>query len=217
MTLIISLAENDLDLANAAIEAGADAIKIHTNTYHRASGNTFGTAESYNSFLQELRKRFNGPIGVVPGDHLDKISKSELQQLEHYGCSFYSIYAHHHPSWMIGEGTWDRTYAISHLDTRLLGSPAALGFTALEASIIPSEEYGTPLRLDDLLNYQFLVNSIDVPVLVPSQRKLIPKDVRPLNTVGVKGVLLGAVVTEDRPETIYEKVSQFRKAIDELG
>jgi hypothetical protein len=217
MTLIVSLAQNDADLANAAIEACADCIKIHSNTYHRASGNTFGPAKSYQSFIQMLRKKFDGPIGVVPGDQLDKVTRGELQLLEEYGCNFYSIYAHHHPSWMLEEGKWERTYAISNLDPILLGNPSSLGITALEASIIPGEEYGSQLRLDDLLKYQFITKNTDIPVLVPSQRRLLPSDIRPLHAAGVKGVLLGAVVTGNKPESIYDQVSQFRKAIDTLG
>ena len=42
-TVVVSLPANDLDLARAALDAGAQAIKVHCNVWHRASGHTFGT------------------------------------------------------------------------------------------------------------------------------------------------------------------------------
>ena len=36
-TLVVSLPSNDLELAKAALEGGADAVKVHCNVWHRAS------------------------------------------------------------------------------------------------------------------------------------------------------------------------------------
>jgi len=37
-TLVVSLPENNLELARAALEGGAQAIKVHANVWHRSSG-----------------------------------------------------------------------------------------------------------------------------------------------------------------------------------
>jgi hypothetical protein len=37
MTLVVSLPENDYDLARLAWENGADAIKVHINVFHNAT------------------------------------------------------------------------------------------------------------------------------------------------------------------------------------
>ena len=42
--LAVSLPLNDIALAKAAEEAGADALKIHINVHHDASGTHFGWA-----------------------------------------------------------------------------------------------------------------------------------------------------------------------------
>lgn len=42
-TLVASLPANRIDLAKAALEGGAQAIKVHMNVWHRASNNTFGS------------------------------------------------------------------------------------------------------------------------------------------------------------------------------
>ena len=60
MCLIASIPENNYEIAKAAWEAGADAVKVHINVWHRASNNTFGTLEQnqevYNSAIESAIK-----------------------------------------------------------------------------------------------------------------------------------------------------------------
>ena len=67
-TLVVSLPANDLNLAKAALEGGADAVKVHCNVWHRASGHTFGTFEENKDFLKDLISLCGDvPVGLVPG------------------------------------------------------------------------------------------------------------------------------------------------------
>ncbi|MEC1526179.1 hypothetical protein P9D43_29765 [Neobacillus niacini] len=217
MTLIVSLPENRFDLAKAAIQAGADAIKLHVNVNHRASGNIFESVDSYVEVFRSIRDDFSGPLGIVPGGSFEDIRQSEMEQLIALGFNFYSIYAHDKPSWMLGLDKIEKTFAISSdYSLNTLGKVYHLGITALEASIIPGEEYGTPLTFRDVLAYNWLVQHVDVPVLVPSQRKLVPSDISILANAGVKAVMLGAIVIGNTEESIQERISLFRKAIDLL-
>lgn len=217
MTLIVSLPENRLDLARAAIHTGVDAVKLHVNVNHRASGNLFESVESYVEIFRSIRDEFSGPLGIVPGGSFGDIKQSEMEQLIALGFNFYSIYAHDKPSWMLGLDKIEKTFAISSdysLDT--IGNVKHLGVTALEASIIRGEEYGTPLTFKDVLAYNWLVQHVDVPVLVPSQRKLVPSDIPLLAKAGVKAVMLGAIVIGHTEESIQHAIISFRNAIDSL-
>jgi hypothetical protein len=217
MTLIVSLPENRVELAKAAIHAGVDAIKLHVNVEHRASGNHFTSVESYFDIFRKIRDEFSGPLGIVPGGSFEDIKQSEMEKLIGLGFNFYSIYAHHHPSWMLSLKRIDKTFAISSdYNFRSIGHVGHLGVSALEASIIPGEEYGTPLTLKDVLAYQSLVQQVDVPVLVPSQRKLVPSDIPLLAKAGVKAVMLGAIVIGHTEDRIQSEITSFRKAIDSL-
>jgi hypothetical protein len=217
MTLIVSLPENRFDLAKAAIQTGVDAVKLHVNVNHRASGNVFKSVESYVEEFRSIRDEFSGPLGIVPGGSFNDISQSEMEQLISLGFNFYSIYAHNKPSWMLGLDNIEKTFAISsHYLLNQLGKVKHLGVTALEASIIPGVEYGTPLTFKDVLAYNWLVQNVDVPVLVPSQRKLVPSDIPILANAGVKAVMLGAIVTGNTEESIQQAISNFRNEIDSL-
>ncbi|NWQ42758.1 hypothetical protein MLOOGBEN_18810 [Bacillus sp. EB106-08-02-XG196] len=217
MTLIVSLPENRFDLAKAAIHAGVDAVKLHVNVNHRASGNVFNSVESYDEIFRSIRDEFSGPLGIVPGGSFGDISQGEMEQLIALGFNFYSIYAHDKPSWMLVLDKIEKTFAISsEYDLNAIGNVKHLGVSALEASIIPGEEYGTPLTFKDVLAYNTLVQNVDIPVLVPSQRKLVPSDIPILAKAGVKAVMLGAIVIGHTEETIQTAIRSFRNAIDSL-
>lgn len=217
MTLIVSLPENNLELAKTALSEGADGVKMHVNVEHRASGNKFLSTEEYLEVFKQIRLEYKGPLGIVPGGSLEDIRKSELEVLSKAGFNYFSIYAHHMPSWMMEFPGMEKTFAIS-ADYRLeqMCQLKDLGITALEASIVPGEEYGSPLTFKDILAYKFLVEKLDIPVLIPSQRRLVTEDIPLLSQAGVKGVMLGAMVTGNTVENMKKIVSNFRNAIDVL-
>lgn len=218
LSLVVSLPANDAALAKAALEEGADGLKVHYNVGHRASGNHFGPLDEYIEIFREIRKQFDGPLGVVPSGSVEGARREDIGRLAELGFDFFSIYAHHLPSFMLGELGMDRTFAINEqYDLSIVKSARYYGFTALEASIIPGTEYGTPLCFADVLKYRYLVEQAQVPVMVPSQRKLIPEDVEPLRDTGVKAIMLGAIVTGKTEQQLRKAVSGFRNAIDRLS
>ena len=72
--LIASLPGNRLDLAKAAVECGADVVKVHMNVQHRASGLHFGTFEEEKETLQEILSVAKGPCGIVAGNSVQDLS-----------------------------------------------------------------------------------------------------------------------------------------------
>ncbi|MEK4006647.1 hypothetical protein [Paenibacillus sp. FSL H3-0333] len=218
LSLFVSLPANDVRLAKAALEEGADALKVHFNVGHRASGTHFGPLEGYEDIFSEIRSSFDGPLGVVPSGSLEGVAEEEIRRLAPLGFDFYSIYAHHLPSFMLEDHGLDRTFAINDTyDLSQVQAGAQFGITALEASIVPGSEYGTGLSFADLLKYRYLADHSGLPVLVPSQRKLVTGDIPSLQHAGVKAIMLGAVVTGKTEDELRRAVSWFRGAIDKLS
>lgn len=140
LSLVVSLPENDIGLARAAMEEGADALKVHYNVGHRASGNHFGPLDMYAEVFRAIRSEFGGPLGVVPSGSIDGARREDVEGLSGLGFDFYSIYAHHLPSFMLNDLGLDPTFAINEeYDASLVTSAAHFGFTALEASIVPGK------------------------------------------------------------------------------
>ncbi|MEK8126440.1 hypothetical protein WMW72_00770 [Paenibacillus filicis] len=215
LQLYVSLPANDPALAEAALAEGADGLKVHINVGHRASGNNFGPLSAYTDTMTHIRSLFDGPLGIVPGGSLDSVREEEIEALPALGVDFTSIYAFHMSSFLLRFPKLSRTFAIdSSFDLRLVEGAGAFGVEALEASVVPGDEYGTSLTFADLLKYRWLVQHSGLPVIVPSQRKIGSADIPALIDSGIKVLLIGAVVTGKDADGIRRAVAELRNAID---
>ncbi|SHJ35725.1 hypothetical protein SAMN05444401_2893 [Clostridium amylolyticum] len=217
MTLVVSLPENSFEMAKAAYEAGAQALKMHINVHHRASGNDFGNFQSGKELFRSISREFNVPLGVVPGGQDAFATKEEMQQLEDMGVDFYSAYYHHLPANIADTKKLTRMVAIdNNYNEVILRGIENSPMEVLEASIMPGESYGQPLYFRDLMQYSAIASTISKPVLVPTQKKIKPEEIKLLHEVGVKAIMIGAVVTTKDIENLKKVTSEFREAIERL-
>jgi hypothetical protein len=217
-TLVVSLPANKLDLAKAALAGGAQALKVHMNVWHRASGNTFGDFNANRNFMEDLIKLSGDtPVGLVPGGEDAFISPEELRALEAMGLDFFSAYSHHLPVFMLKSRlskmvALDYTYTQNTLDA-VRDAP----IDVLEASIMGGDQYGKPLRYADILRYADAAGKTKKPVLIPTQKKILPEETPALFEAGCRAIMIGAVVMgEGSPGECEKAAAAFRRAIDAL-
>lgn len=198
-TLLVSLPQNDLSLARAALEGGAQGLKVHINVEHFASGTRFGSLEEERDNLRpivELAQEFNASIGVVPGAGGNFASRDDFKELADMGIDYFDAYPADAPAWVFEQNDLNIMMAAFHganMDEFI--EFEHLGMTLCEASILPHEEYGKPLTALDLARYANLVDYLEVPIIVPSQKLIVPADIPALQKTGVHGLLIGAIVT----------------------
>lgn len=216
-SVIAALPRNDLSLARAALEGGAQAVKVHCNVWHRASGNTFGTFAENRAFLRELIALCGEvPVGLVPGGADAYITAEERLELEEMGLSFFSSYAQYVPCHMLDSTRLAKMVAIGADYTQnTLDAVRASVIDVLECSIQPGENYGTSMNYADLLRYSDIAAKTAKPCVVPTQRQIRPEEVRHLAAAGCKAVMIGAIVMGDaQPEDVKRAASAFREAAD---
>lgn len=216
MSLMVSLARNELALAQAAVDGGADVLKTHVNVEHRASGTIFGTVEEERPALEQILG-LGVPVGLVAGGE-GRVTRDQLASARELSFAFFDVYFHHAPSWYVSAapeggavGGFADTDPIERAST-LRG----LGIDAVEASLTPHAQYGTPLHLARVSDIARLRAVSGLPVIVPSQHALTPQDVPALARAGASALLIGVVVTGDTPEQVQEVTAAFRAAIDAL-
>ncbi|NMA62324.1 MAG: hypothetical protein GX956_10615 [Firmicutes bacterium] len=214
LTLVYSLPENKIELAEAALAAGADAIKVHISVHHHASGTHFGSLEDEWGVLTDILKLAGDKcVGIVPGGGR-VIKPEEIYPLKEMGFTFVSFYAHHCSPEILSIPGIEKMVAPDYTYSSFeLQNWAKWGVDVIETSIIDPNGYGEPLNLRDLGRYNALTQ-FGLPLLVPTQRKLTPSDLPSLIKAGVQGVMLGAVVTGKEPENVYIAIKEFRQAID---
>ncbi|MDR1575010.1 MAG: hypothetical protein LBS37_03305 [Treponema sp.] len=220
-TLVVSLPENSIDLAKAAIRGGAQAIKAHVNVWHRASGHTFGAFAENRDFLKELVQTAGEvPVGLVPGAADAFVTADERDEMETLGIDFFSSYASCLPIYMMDSVQLSRMAAIDDSYTQnTLDGVNRYPPDVLECSIQPGGSYGQILTYADILRYADIAAKVNIPVLVPSQKRINPGDIHHLFAAGCKAVMIGAVVMgkEPDPNSLERVTAGFAEAIYSLG
>ena len=212
--LIVSIPGNHVEMAQAAAAAGADAVKTHISVTHHASGITFGKLEQERAALEEIITAVNIPVGLVPGEDL-AISAETMHTISEMGFAFIDGYAQTLPAWL-HSGKMDYWASINPTYTSVeMQHLADLPWVdVIEAAVIPSDAYGQLLSIRDLARYHEIAKSLAKPFVVPSQRKLRIEDVPSLLAVGVKNIMIGAVVTGMDVTGIETATRAFRRALD---
>lgn len=218
LALIASLPRNDPELAQAALDAGVDAVKIHINVHHHASNTHFGTIDEEMVGLEGILKAAGEhPSGIVPfGSAMD--DPLTCSRLADMGFDFFSLYLSHAVVGCLpAPERVARMLALSVSD----GIDLACGLDALpvqvcELSIMHGDTYGQPLTYHDLLRYRTLRQIIRMPLVVPSQHAITPQAVPDLAATGVEGLMIGSVVAGKTAQSWKEAVKAFRRAIDQI-
>ena len=226
MKLIVSLPRNEPQLAIAAANAGADAIKLHMNVEHRASGTRFGSYSEEIGVIREISSSVNCSVGLMPGADIASLpTKDEMLALHEAGIDFVDIYTQHMPLWFLDlpqklivaydsfDGFVEPAFYMSHVYWPR-GSNRNRIFM-VEASIARPEDYGKPFSFHDARRLRILQEYVDAPLLVPTQKHITADDVRWLVRTGTGGLMIGAIVSGTTAESIGEATQRYRSAIDD--
>lgn len=213
--LVVALPANSVEMARAAEEAGADAIKVHLNITHRATGRRFGSLQAERPALEAILRSVQIPVGIVPA--AESADPAEMAQVASMPFDFVDMFAHFMPAWLLKLGRWGRMAAAdAGWSLALLRGLSLLpGLDMVELALIPPDGYGQPLNVRDLALYAAAVEAVGKPAIIPSQRRLEPDDVTALRATGAAGVMIGVLSVGESPGEIYQMTRAFRRAIDE--
>ena len=195
--LIVSLARHDLDLAKAALGAGAFALKTHLNAYHRATGATFGSFAQERPFFEQLAK-LGCPLLVMAGQETVPTAE-EMDALAALGFEGFNLYVDHMQPHLLQSRLRPMPALSSTTTPAEMRNIASLPGCIVEASIMDFTRYRSAMTDADLTRYAAVVEAVDVPVIVPSQLSLTATDLAKLKSAGIAAPLLGAIVTGDTP------------------
>jgi hypothetical protein len=180
---------------------------------HRASGTRFGSFEEERPFFESART-IGLPLLVVPGaEHVPEAT--EMAALADLGVEGFNVYARHLRPHLLSGRLRPMPALDEHYSDRDIDRMAAIPGAWIEASIMPFALYRTPLLPEDFARFGGIAKRAEVPVLVPSQKVIAPSDIAPLRQSGIAGVIIGAVVTGDRPEGLFRAVASLAAAREE--
>ena len=215
-TLMVSLPKNSPELARAAVDAGAQCLKVHINCHHFASDTRFGSWDEEKAVISEIKEICGDiPLGLVTGEEKQP-STDDLAEISSFGFDFWDLFCRYTPPEFLGLPMGKMVAIDSSWEPWLVQSLATLGIDVIESSIIPRDQYRGELNLEDLARYTRLARVSPMPILIPTQRAIKPSQISSLVQAGAAGITIGAVVTGLEAASLAQKTAEFRTAIDAL-
>ena len=209
--IIVSLPRHDIDLAKAALQGGASAIKVHLNAFHRASGTSFGSYAEERPFLETLA-RLGAPMLVMAGQETVP-TLDELNAMADLGFEGFNVYVDHlRPHMLQSRLRPMPALSATSTDADIL-RVAAIPGAVLEASIMNFADYGMPLTPADIARYRQIAGLSTAPVIAPSQKKFEPADLSALRSSGIAALLLGVIVTGNTTQEMQSSVTAFSETL----
>jgi hypothetical protein len=217
-SIILSPFNSDPKLLNILIKNNINIIKFHINITHPVSNYNFKSwEEEKENIMNILLENPNITVGLVPG-HI----KEELEEINHIELDTYvdfiDIFIDSFTTYYLGipKGI-EKVVAINRvLNKEELEILDFLKISAIEASIVDKSQYGLKLTLEDILNYSKLANNSPIPILIPTQKLIEPKDIRILYEIGAKGIVLGGISLTTDYENLQKKLYEFINEVNKL-
>ncbi|MBI5700946.1 hypothetical protein HZC34_03740 [Candidatus Saganbacteria bacterium] len=194
LTLIVNIPENNIEMANAAVQSGADVLVLN---------------QGYDE--EKILKASSVPVGLDVND-------AEIKEIEKLlDLKFDFINFHHQALDQYIKLKKAKIIALDEnytLDNLMQLSDKKI--EAIDAAIIPISQSIKDLMVGDLQNYIAIALSSNIPVIIPTQRSIKPSEVPIIWDTGAKGLLLTKTVIGETAESIYKAVKEYRNAVDDI-
>ncbi|MFN8613406.1 MAG: hypothetical protein U0931_38060 [Vulcanimicrobiota bacterium] len=213
--LMVSLPRNEARLAEAAVKAGAQCLKVHINCHHFASGTTFKAWKDERKAILEVLGAVDVPVGIVTGEETQPDAE-DLADIQSQRFDFWDLFAKFTPPGHLKLSMGRMVAVDSGWTPDLMKALEQIGIHIIEGSVIPKTEYRTPLNLVDLATYLRLTQASNMPVLIPTQKAVKPHEVGALQKVGAAGLTIGAVVTGLDEDSLRLATRGFAQHIEDL-
>lgn len=213
--LIVSLPRNDIALAQAARDGGADSLKVHVNVHHLASGTRFGTLTEERPRLEPILA-LGLPTGLVPGE-TEMLSAAEMPLVVAMGFAFLDAFVDTIRPHLYDAGIPVIPSLPHSADESFVSLARDLPGEWVEAAVVSPGGYGTPVDEEDFVVLRRVGQLTGKRLIVPSQRRITPQDVsRYFEIPSVTALMIGAIVTGSQPQMLGAVTAVFRRALDHL-
>ncbi|MBI1748114.1 MAG: hypothetical protein HYR55_16245 [Acidobacteria bacterium] len=213
--LIVSLPKNEIKLAKAAKDAGAEILEVHVNMLHPAAGTRFRSLNQERGALEAILAT-GLPVGIVIGEE-ETISRRELQEIKQLGFCYISASINMLRPYHFEVGLPVIPALYPAFPSEMLPYLRTLPGEWLVADILPLEAHGKEMRAEDLVRLSMVGQMTDRRLVIPTQRKLQPDDLTYLFQLPyANAIRLSTVVTGNGSEGIFRATSDFREKLDAI-
>lgn len=208
------LPQNSNEYASVAAQAGADAIMLGIDKTDTSLPGLFGSFDLMEDSIDSILSAASVPVGISIGDSRPLIEEN-WERIVSKPFSFVNMYAHHMPPFVLEDSRVDKLVSIGpgYMLEQVKSISETDGVTALEAAIVAPQGRNHIFSALDLATLGVLASLSAKPLLMRTQKKMSPRDVRSVMRLGLKGVSLDAAVLEPGIEAYRDAVTTFRSQV----
>jgi len=212
--VVASLPSNTVEFANAAVEAGADAIMLGIDKTDSTLPGLFGSLDLMEESINAILSTATVPVGISIGDSRPLIEEN-WERIVSKPFSFVNMFAHHMPPFVLEDPRIDKLVSIGagYMLEQVKGISELNGITALEAAIVAPQGRNHVFSALDLATLSVIARLSAKPLLIKTQKKMTAKDVASVMRSGLRGVSVDAGSLEPGVEAYRDAILTFRSQV----
>jgi hypothetical protein len=214
MALIAILPQNKGEYSSAAAQAGADMIMVGIDKTETSLPGLFGSFDLMEESIDSILSTTSIPVGISIGDSRPLIEEN-WERIVSKPFSFVNMYAHHMPPFVLEDERVEKLISIGpgYMLEQVKSLSEIEGVTALEAAIVAPQGKNHIFSALDLATLGVLSTLSSKPLLMRTQKKMAPSDIRSVMMSGLRGISVDAAALEPGIEAYRDAISTYRSQV----
>ena len=214
LALIAILPQNSTEYASTAAQAGAEAIMVGIDKTDTSLPGLFGSFDLLEDSIDSILSTTSVPVGISIGDSRPLIEEN-WERIVSKPFSFVNMYAHHMPPFVLEDSRIEKLVSIGpgYMLEQVKGISELDGVTALEAAIVAPQGRSHIFSALDLATLSVLASLSSKPLLMRTQKKMGPSDIRSVAMSGLRGISVDAASLDPGIEAYRDAITTYRSQV----
>ncbi len=208
------LPHNTLEYAEAAQQAGADALILGIDKTESMFPGLFGSYELQEDSILGIVSTSSIPVGISIGDSRP-LTPEGWERIVGRSFSFVNMFAHHMPPFVLTDERIDKLVSIGagYMVEQIKSLSEMSQVKALEAAIVSPQGQTHVFSVLDLSTLRMISKLSSKPVILRAQKRLEAGDFRSIAEAGLKGLSLDPSALEPGVEAYRDAITTFRSRV----
>jgi len=208
------LPHNTLEYAEAAQQAGADALILGIDKTESMFPGLFGSYELQEDSILGIVSTSSIPVGISIGDSRP-LTPEGWERIVGRSFSFVNMFAHHMPPFILTDERIDKLVSIGagYMVEQIKSLSEMSQVKALEAAIVSPQGQTHVFSVLDLSTLRMISKLSSKPVILRAQKRLEAGDFRSIAEAGLKGLSLDPSALEPGVEAYRDAITTFRSRV----
>jgi hypothetical protein len=207
-TVVANLPKNSVSLATQAEEAGVDAILLNVDGDDSSYPGHYGSYDLHDVYINDALSSVSIPCGLGIGG-AKPLTAEYWERIMSCPFSFVEMLAHQMPLFVLDDPRVKKVVSIvtGYILEQVKELSRLDGVDFLDVAIVPPQARGNPFTALDFATLRLISDLSDKPVLLKTQKRMVPSDISKVVKLGVKGLVIDPCALSGTDETYKDELA----------